>query len=322
MSREFEEFQRLLRGKNFAEAALFAERESLRNGPTPDPFWLTQQATALARTGQHGAALAAARRALVADPSNPFGIIAAADSLLGLDRMEEALSHYREALAFPRVTRRAKEGILDCLTRMRRFEKTMSLLAEWALPEEESAPWKVKALTGLGRKEEAMTECRKWLARVPHHPPALWALAELEVEHDGIEAVIDSMERAVRIPSLPPVYREIYASLCRKAGRQETALKEYEKLGSQGTGFRARRQQAFLLAKTGKEREAIPLLEELMRGDPADMYLHSSYEAACKRIGETERAVNFYNTLLGLHPEARSLHGRITKLRRALERSS
>jgi len=52
------------------------------------------------------------------------------------------------------------------------------------------------------------------------------------------------------------------------------------------------------------------------------VYLHSSYAAACKRMGETERAINFYTTLLGLHPEAKGLYGRIRTLRRKLESPS
>jgi tetratricopeptide (TPR) repeat protein len=198
----------------------------------------------------------------------------------------------------------------------------ISLLAEWALPEDESAPWKVKALAGLGRREEAIAECTRWLERVPNHPPALWALADLEVERDGPASVIERMERALRIPSLPPVYREIYASLCRKAGRPEAALKEYEKLEAQGAGLRVQKRQAFLLAKSGRESEALPLLEELLRAEPADMYLHASYGAACTRMGEIERAINFYTTLLGTHPEAKGLYGRIRALRRKLENPS
>ena len=61
---------------------------------------------------------------------------------------------------------------------------------------------------------------------------------------------------------------------------------------------------------------------ELLRAEPTDMYLHASYEAACKRMGETERAVNFYTALLGLHPEAKGLYGRIRTLRRKLESPS
>ena len=321
MSEAFGEFQQLLKQKQYRDAAGLAEKECQKSS-SPDPFWLTQQAVALVRAGEPERALSAANQALAADPSNPYAVMVAADSLTGLDKVEDALAHYREALAFGKVAARARRGALECLSRLSRWEEELSLLAEWALPEEESAPWKVRALAGLGRREEAIAECRRWLERAPDHPPALWALTELEVDRDGLAPVIERMERALRIPSLPSVYREIYASLCRKDGRPEAALKEYEKLEAQGAGLRVQKRQAFLLAKSGRESEALPLLEELLRVEPADVYLHSSYEAACKRMGETERAINFYATLLGLHPEAKGLYGRIKTLRRKLESPS
>jgi tetratricopeptide (TPR) repeat protein len=321
MSEAFGEFQQLLKQKRYRDAAGLAEKEC-QTGPSPDPFWLTQQAIALLRAGETERALSAANQALAVDPSNPYAVMVSADSLLGIGKTEDALARYREALPFGKATPRARKGALECLSRLSRWEEMISLLAEWALADEESAPWKVKALAGLGRREDAMAECRRWLERIPDHPPALWALSDLEVERDGLEPVIERMERALRIPSLPPVYREIFASLCRRAGRPDAALKEYEKLEAQGAGTRVQKRQAFLLAKSGRESEALPLLEELLRAEPADMYLHSSYEAACRRMGESERAINFYTTLLGQHPEAKALYGRIRSLRRKLETPS
>jgi len=320
MSGAYDEFRQLLQQKRFRDAVLLAERQVLQS-PSPDAFWLTQQAVALLRMEDYEPALQSARKALEAEPSNQYAVVTAADALLGLQKHEEALACYQECLGSPRLAARARKGVLDSLSRLKRWEEMLARLAEWALPGEESAAGKVKALAGLKRTEEAIAECRAWLAKMPDHPPALWAMTELEVERDGLEPVLERMARTVRIPSLPPVYREIYASLCRRAGRPEEALKEYEKLEAQGAGPRATRQQAFLLAKTGKEREAIPLLEELLRADPRDMYLHSSYEAACRRVGEAERAINFYQALLSLHPDAKGLYGRIKTLHRALERA-
>jgi tetratricopeptide (TPR) repeat protein len=177
------------------------------------------------------------------------------------------------------------------------------------------------ALAGLGRAPEALAACHRRLELAPHHPPALWQLAELEVASEGLELVLERYRRMARIPSLPPVYREIHASLARRAGRTDEAIREYESIGASGGGSRVRRQQAFAMAKGGREAEAIPLIEELLRQDPRDVYLHSSYAAACKRIGELERALSFYNTLIGLHPEEKGLYGRVTRLRNALEKA-
>lgn len=72
----------------------------------------------------------------------------------------------------------------------------------------------------------------------------------------------------------------------KKAGFPELALKEYGKIDASTKGPRVQKQKAFLMAKTGREREATPLLEELLTVDPKDVYLHSSYNAAC---GSRER---------------------------------
>jgi len=192
-------------------------------------------------------------------------------------------------------------------------------VGQWGLPPGESFPWRVKALAGSGRSDEALEACRAWLAASPENPQALWQLSELEVKRDGLEAVLERMERTLRIPSLPPVYHEIYASLARRAGRPESALQEYEKIATSGGQARIERKRAFILARSGREREAIPLLEELLRADPGDVYLHSSYAAASRRIGEAARALAFYEALLAAHPQMKGLHGRIRTLRRAAE---
>lgn len=326
MDEAFAEFQRLLKARRFADACALAEREQLR-APAGDAFWLTQQAFALNRAGDHARALDAARRALAAAPGNPWALLSAADALTGRRKDEEALQHYLEALSSAagasgsaaRAAARARRGALECLGRLKRWQQMLSLIGQWGLAAEESYPWKVKALAASGRSDEALETCRQWLEASPDNPRALWQLTELEVKRDGRKAVLERLERTLRIPSLPPVYREIYASLARRAGRPESALREYEKIEAGGAQSKIERKRVFILARTGRELEAIPLLEELLRADPRDVYLHSSYQAACKRIGQAERAASFYSELLAAHPDIKSLHGRIKRLRAAAE---
>ena len=317
----YQEYRRLLNEGRFQEAARFAELQAGQQAGSggSEEFWLTQQARALSGAGQHAAALEVGRRALSLSPSNPFAVAATADALLGLRRFSEALEHYEELLRSPRLLSQGRRGVLECLAGLKRWEHLLERLSAWNLAEEHSLPWRVKALSALGRNQEALQGCRHWLELRPHHPPALWEASELETKVNGLEAAVEKAARLARIPSLPQVYREIYASLCRRAGRPEEAMKAYETIGAQGEQSRIQKKKAFTLAKSGREPEALPLLEELLKEEPADKYLHSSYSAACRRIGELERAVNFYNKLLTLHPEERSLYGRIKALRRRLE---
>ena len=96
-------------------------------------------------------------------------------------------------------------------------------------------------------------------------------------------------------------------------------MKTYERIAASGAQSRIQQKQVFTMARSGREREALPLLEEFLRSEPRNMYLHSSYAAACKRIGEWERAINFYHELLGLHPEEKGLYGRIKAMHKAME---
>lgn len=315
MTDAYREFSALMGSGKFRQAAELAAQELAHEG-SADAFWLTRRASALNRASDYEQAFADSRSALAIEPSNPYAILCAADALLGLQRPQEALGHYREIAAHARVGGRAQNGIFESLAALGRWQELLDSLA--AAPAEERYPWRVKALRAQGRTQEAMSECRQWLAARPDHPPALWELSELEVASDGLETVRARYERLARIPTLPPVYREIYASLCRRAGLPELALEEYRKIGGTGEETRVQKKQAFLLAKTGREQEAIPLLEELLTLDPKDIYLHSSYGAACARVNQIERAIEFYIRLMGTHPEEKGLYGRINRLKKKL----
>jgi Flp pilus assembly protein TadD len=139
----------------------------------------------------------------------------------------------------------------------------------------------------------------------------LWLTAEIEISCDGLDAVRERMGRMAKIPSKPPVYAEIYASLCRRAGIGDAAVEQYEKLQTRGDASRAIRQKAFILAKSGRENEAIGLMEELLRADLKDHFLHSAYGAACGRAGELDRAKSFYRELMDANPAEKGLYGRI-----------
>jgi tetratricopeptide (TPR) repeat protein len=313
----YRDFQELYGQGRYPEAARYAEQET-RKEPGSEHFWLTQQAKALIRASDYKSALEVGGRALALRPDDPFAVAVTADALLGLERLEDALPRFEELLRSPRLLEKGRKGALACLGGLRRWSEVLERLAAWGSPEQDALPWRVKALSGLGRHEEALECCRRWLEVKPHHPPALWARTELEVRTQGLEAALQTMSRLARIPSLPGIYGEIYASLSRKAGRPEEAMKAYERIGAQGEQARIQKQKAFTLAKSGREPEAIVLLEELLKLEPGDRYLHASYAAACRRVGELERAINFYNQLLGRHPEERTLYGRIKGLQKKL----
>jgi tetratricopeptide (TPR) repeat protein len=314
-SQAYIDYTELMKRRAFVDAAAFAESRSLEPGENA-AFWLTQQARAHLRGGQPEKAYECGNRAVQAAPGNMYALLAKAEASMRLYRYTEALEDYAGLLNTPSVKERARRSMLECIALSTKdWSRILSLIVEWDMPREDAFRWRVKALAGLKRNEEAVAVCREWLEVSPDNPAALWELTELEIERDGLEEVSRRMGRMAKIPSRPPVYAEIYASLCKRAGNIDAALNQYSKLARSGDTHSIRK-KAFALAKSGGEREATPLMEELLRLNPKDMYVHKSYIAACQRIGETERAVKFYNLLLAEHPEEISLHGRIKAIRK------
>jgi len=323
-TQEYNEFRDLLRRRAYAKAVDFAERRILE-APAPNAFWQTQLAVALAEAGRPAEAVRAAETALDIDPGNAYALRARAGAYFAGEQYEDALEDYREVERNPRLRDRARFNILRCLHRLHHWSDIFDCLERWALPEIEAIPWRAYALAGLNRPEEALETCRRWLAFQPDQPRALWLLTTLEIEQEGLESILKRMGRLARIPTRPVIYREIYASLCRRAGRAQQAVDAYAKASnSTDDAPRLRRKQLFAMAKSGRETEAIPLMEELLRQAPDDFYMHSAYAAACRRAGLLERAVGFYRRLLTEQPEHGKVYGwlnRVNKMLKAADQS-
>lgn len=318
---EYAEYRRLLASGAMQEAAALAERMSLVKDPA---FWLTQRSIALLRAGKHAPALESAESALAAAPQNQYALLARADARMASGKVTEAMSDYEEAARSraERVASRGRRGMLECLARTREWERLLALADAMPGDPSERLRWRARALAGLHRRAEAIAACEELLRVRPEDPHALWELTNLQVAEEGVEPVLARMSRLAKIPGKPPVYREICASLSRKAGNADAAVAQYAALASGAAAPRAVRQQAFALAKSGREGEALPLMEELLRLTPHDMYIHSAYHAACKRIGRLERAWAFYHELIRLHPDAKELYGRLRGVQKSLRTAS
>ncbi len=313
----YQRFRDRMRARAFREAEELAAQENAQRGGG-DAFWLTQQAIALLAAERAEDALRAAEEALARAPRNRYALAVRADARLRLRRVADARADYEELAAAGPLSPRAREGLLQCLAAAGDWSRVLAWLGEGD-PSPHDLPWRAKALHALGRTAEAIEACRRWLAAEKDLPAALWLLADLEVALDGAQAVCERHARLARIPGRAPIHREIYASLLKRTGQEAKAAAEYASLAAARPEGRLQRKEAFALAKSGREREAIPLLEELLRENPRDLYLHSSYGAACKRTGELERAWNFYGELLARHPAERGLHGRRKRITRLLE---
>ena len=317
MSVEYKKYARLSKTGRHREAAGFAEQKYFE-GKKNNPFWLTRQAAALIRARDYQRALDIAEQAFSLKPSNPYSILAVADALFGLRRFEEASRYYETLIKDPKLSFSAQKGLLGCLAEKKQWDRILKFLGQWEMPEDAKYQWKVKALSGQKRLDEAIETCLQWLKVHPDLPQGLWALTDLEIQRDGLERVLQKMGRLAKIDSRPPIYKEIYASLCKRAGQPELALKQYEKLTQSGSDINILRKQAFVLKKAGGMSEAIPMMEELLKLDPRDYHIHTSYISACKETRQLHRALAFYKALLESNPEEKTLYGRIRKIKNML----
>ncbi len=312
----YQRYRKFVSTGQFDQAAQLAEEAHFAGDPK-NPFWLTRQAAALNRSRKYKAAQSVARQALALDPVNPYALLAMANALKGLKRYEDAITHYREVAVAPKLAAIGQNGWLGSLTALSRWGRMLELLTRWEMSPARRLRWQAKAMAALNRDDEALKTVQKWLQAEPDFPEALWLLTDLEIRRDGLEAVLKRYGRLAKIASRPPIYKEIYASLCRRAGQPELALKAYEKLDQGAASPFIQRKQAFALAKSGREKEAIPMMEELLKEKPGDVYLNSGYQGACRRSGQLDRAIAFYNDLIKRHPQEKSLYGwikRISKL--------
>jgi tetratricopeptide (TPR) repeat protein len=320
MSKEYNQYRELLSQRQFGEAARFAEQAHLE-GNRRNPFWLTRQAAALTRAGEYGHALTVSEQALALAPANPYAVLCMAEALSGLRRYKEALEYYETIAtdADDKVATVARKGMLQGFAELRSWDRVLEQIGTWEMPPDRVYRWRVKALEGQNRTDEAIDICHQWLKDNPDHPQALWALTELEIRRDGFDTVLSRMGRLARIPSRPTIYKEIYASLCKRAGKPELALKQYEKMVHTTSDPNIHRKKAFALAKSGREPEAIALMEELLKLNPKDYYVHSAYIPACRRVKQLDRAMAFYQRLLESHPDEKSIYGRLKKLKNMME---
>jgi len=319
MSAKYVQYRKLLEKKQYIEASHLAELE-YREGNPNNPFWLTRQSAALSRAGDYDGALKVGQQALQLQPSNPYAILSVAEALAGRHQYKEALVYFEEITSDPKLSVFGHKGSMECLAALKDWTELLQRTEDNALPEELRYRWKATALQGQCRMDEALDACRQWLQSSPDNTRALWNLTELEIKRDGLESVLARMRKIAKIPSRSPVYKEIYASLCRRAGKPELAMKQYVGMTQIKADPRIYRKQAFTLAKSGREPEAIPLMEELLKLNPKDFYLHSAYIPACRRAGQLDRALTFYEELIETHPEEKQLYGRIRKIKNPLEK--
>lgn len=309
----YSEFQAAMRRRDWGAAIALAER-LLAEADGGQAFWLTQLARARRGAGRLKEAVAAADEAVALAPGDGYAYLARGDALRDNGQTDDAIADYRMACRDRRTRAWGLRGGLSCLQAKEDWVAILKVAADPDLPENEQILWRARGLAGTNNLPAAEEACREGLGLFPDDPPLLWELTELDVRTQGLENTLCRFRRMAKIPSRPAVYGKIYAALCRRAGRGEEELKQYELLAEKMPDVGLLRRKAFSLARNGHEAEAIPLLEELLRENPQDTYIHNAYAGACRRIGQLDRAREFYPGLIRLHPHVGPLYGRLKRL--------
>lgn len=315
----YDTFRQLMSGRRYREAAFFAARAANATG-RDQAFWLHQQSVALLQNNRPAEALLAAERVLQLNPSAHSSIAVKADALLLSGDTEAALTAYREAHAYPAVADKALRGVLDCLIKIGRFDEALAVLSGSSEATEALYPYRVRILEGCGKTKEALAACNSWLAVSSDNRAAQWLLCMLGVKHEGNRQTLTKFEHLAKTAPRQSLYKELFNWLCRTYGDsgEPATVKEIPDQRSHSATIH---KTAFALAKTGKERDAIPLFEEILHTAPTDEYVNNAYIAAARRVAYLDKAHLFYRDLLDIFPEEKSLYGRISKILRDLERN-
>lgn len=99
-------------------------------------------------------------------------------------------------LKFERLSQRSQRGVLECLSKLKNWQEILLNISTWEMAEQDKYRYRVKAMAALGRHDEAIEDCNKWLQVQPHNHNALWELMELEIRRDGLDNVLSKMGKA------------------------------------------------------------------------------------------------------------------------------
>lgn len=315
-SERYLEYKKLISNKEYLKALLLAEEEHLRvsDGKV---FWLVQQANALIKLKRISEAVAIAESALNVAPQNAWTLLTLAEAYRVNGDFARALELYEEVYLSLGSEPAAKFGLLRCLVDKKDWERLLEKLSQIELDEKEVLEYQLKAYSGLKDEAKVLLCVNRLLEICSEHRQALWEKTKIDIKREGMEGVLSKLARLVKIPSCALVYHELYAWVCKESGEMDKAISEYQRLVPSTSS--ALRQQAFALAKSGREQEAVPIMESLLSDNPSDVYVHSSYVAACTRISLQERAISFYSELLQKNPQQKNLYGCISRLRKSIK---
>ena len=202
-------------------------------------------------------------------------------ALAGLERLEDGVAAFREAIR---------------------------------LEPKASAPWLAlaDALTRLGRFDEAQATLRKLLRQEPENIQALTALAAAAIDAGDPESAIAPLRRALSLTAEPKVKAALHNNLAvalGAAGKHQEALDGLdaaERLLPAMANLDNRRID--ILHQMGRFEDCVALYEKLLARDPGDSWSQSGLAASLLQMGRAQEAVAAFEAALRLPDPGADIH--------------
>lgn len=196
------------------------------------------------------------------------------------------------------------------LTGLQRLEDSVAAFREAIrLDARASAPWLAlaDALTRLGRLEEAQATLRKLLRQEPENIQALTALAAASIEAGDPESAIAPLRRALSLATESKVKAALHNNLAfalGAAGKLQDALDSLDAAQAQMPAMtNLDNRRIDILHQMGRFEDCVALYEKLLARDPADPAMHRAYNSLLWRMGRKDKYLASYDSA----PQTREL---------------
>jgi tetratricopeptide (TPR) repeat protein len=184
-------------------------------------------------------------------------------------------------------------------------------------PNDSQAHWQLAScLSGLRRLNEAFEHAKTAVALDPASVAALAVLAAAYGEVGQHEDSVSTYEQALRIkPDYVPAIFGLASALASKARWSEALEWTDRGLSIRPDHVIMLRIRAESLAALNRKEEALATMEQFLRIAPDRVESHAVASSIFKRVGETEKAIEFAQTALSMNPADPFLHNSLAQLK-------
>jgi len=321
----------LRRAKRFTEAELLLQ-ENLENftaGSFAHRVLKANLADVLLQQGDKKAAHETALQVLAEDPDQAIAL-----TVIGLIELDQ--KQYSEAIenlkkAFELVPGGYRAGRLARAYELTGdLEKALSVLNE-ALKHNPRDGFLLRQHNKLKQKaavkmplEGDQGQSEPPAVNIPEEKDHFPYAEQMRARLQGLEPseAAAQLQKAIKVGErkLNPYLYLLLGDLHREAGYEEEAVKAYRQayeLDTQNT--QALSQYLFALRRSGRKKEAWPLLKELLDRRPDDVTAKSSLLKDAGELNKEKEAAAFFEELLEKYPDRKELFGAIRKMQKAIE---